>query len=347
MDNKAKNGEDYIFNNLTIKDFICMVKGVFESDEFDSNGSINGYPIFERMEDRKKSNTDIEGIIPLLCNLMNKRFSDIYKINREHRYPLSNYRCDIVVNNKNSNEELWVELKQHWTKPCTPYDTEFLIDDYKRDVEKFAELKETNKKGILLIAYEKSADFPQYIYDKLSPYIAESFFYSDNFTIVTKSNGKCTCHLLFWLINKILIKNDSEIEASKQNISKAIFEKNNKIDMLITYLDNKCINGIVNRYYKPESDKNPAYYGYFLQRRGWRGWILICWSDEFETKFGTTSYWIEFSDGPAQKFIKKNSAWKTHPSKPMRVVVPINLEEFDNPEKLSEKIYNMAVESFS
>jgi len=63
--NKHVN-EDYSLPDLPLDELSLYVTEALSSETFDSRGEKYGYPLFKRYEDRKRSGTNLKGIIPLL-----------------------------------------------------------------------------------------------------------------------------------------------------------------------------------------------------------------------------------------------------------------------------------------
>ncbi len=93
-----------------------------------------------------------------------------------------------------------------------------------------------------------------------------------------------------------------------------------------------------------ESGNDPAYYEYFIgiPRKAWVG---ICWSDEFEQKFGLGSFWIELSANAANGYRVGNYKTFPHPSRQGRLVIPVPNEKINDPEKLVKELFKISHES--
>lgn len=197
--NHNRNEKIEALPSITLIEFSKIIINVLLSDEFDARGVKYGFPLFERHEDRRLPGTDVAGIIPLMTNLFNQKFCPEIIVDREHRYPHSNYRCDIVFTH-NSGKELWIELKQSWTKPCTPYETAFSEEEYINDIEKLNELPSGISKAILQLSYRSTSDYPEWPTNEIDRVLGNVPFVWNKFEMPTKDNGPCTCHILIWLL---------------------------------------------------------------------------------------------------------------------------------------------------
>ncbi len=197
--NKHVN-QDCSLPDLTLDDLSVYVTEALSSETFDSRGEKYGYPLFERYEDRKRSGTDLEGIIPLLKNILVNKLPSNISINRECKYPHSNKRCDLVLRHI-SGKELWIELKLNWDKSCTPYETAFSTKDYIADIEKFNELPKETSKAIIQILFRPTPDFPDLPVSDINEILSNGPQKWSKFDMPTKKNGPCTCHIIIWLTN--------------------------------------------------------------------------------------------------------------------------------------------------
>jgi len=62
-------------------------------------------------------------------------------------------------------------------------------------------------------------------------------------------------------------------------------DKTETIYKIYGFLNEKC-EGIFKTSFE-EGSRYPAYYGFYISKHG-KGWVLTCWSDEFENAFGKT-----------------------------------------------------------
>ncbi|MCD6308293.1 MAG: hypothetical protein J7M24_04780 [Candidatus Latescibacteria bacterium] len=343
--NRFENTE--LLPGLSIQQLSGLMVEILMSDEIDAKGEKNGIPLFERYEDRKRPGTDIEGIIPVVTRLLPQKIESI-RVDREHRYPNSNNRCDFVLTHL-TGKELWIELKLTWTKPCTPYDSAYSNKELISDIEKYNELSMEKVKAIMQLSYESTSEFPEDSIKVINDELGDAPFVWNKFDMQTKTNGDCFCHVFLWVVEnsklgKIIEKNshfEAEIVQSDDTMNKT-----KAIESIVPYLDEKCGSNGIYRFYKPEQKKGiNAYYGYFIQKRG-SGWILVCWSDEFETRYGVSPFWIEFDEKPASKLsIKDYPTAKDHPSKIGRKIIPIAKSEINNPKIIAEKVYKLALDT--
>ena len=195
MNNRNENVK--IFKELTVNELSEIIRKCLMSDSFDPRGEQTGYPLFERYEDRRRSGTNVEGIIPLLMKLMNEKLPTTIRAVREHQYPLSRNRCDLVLTHSSGNE-LWMELKLHWEKPCTPYETDFTVDEYLRDIEKFNEISDDIQKSIVQIAFCNKDTIDTKVVRKIDTLLGDASFACNSFPMPTQ-RGRCYCLVMLWV----------------------------------------------------------------------------------------------------------------------------------------------------
>jgi len=183
--------------DMTHRQFVEAVAACLQSEEFDARGEMTGYPLFERSEDRRKSGTDLQGVVPLLVLLLNRMWRGRYTVSREQKYPRSNERCDLVVRHP-SGKELWCELKLSWEKPCTPYDTAFTRDEYLTDIDKLAELSGGIGKANILIAFRNSDRPGLFPVSDIDSILGSATRVEESFSMPTKQHGDCYCHVIMW-----------------------------------------------------------------------------------------------------------------------------------------------------
>ena len=214
-----------ILPGLTLSGLSESIKECLSSEEFDPRGEMNGFPLFERFEDRARTGrslqkginnlcsrkslsqeiitklnsvTRLEGILPTLGLLFQKQLPPSISVDREHRYP-SGKRCDLVFTE--DAHELWIEVKLNWEKSCTNYETVYTLDEYLIDISKLRELQPGVSKIILLLAFKPTSDFP----GTPAPQLTSALGYDPTWTkfkMPTESYGACICHILLWFVGR-------------------------------------------------------------------------------------------------------------------------------------------------
>ena len=92
-------------------------------------------------------------------------------------------------------------------------------------------------------------------------------------------------------------------------------------------------------------DRKKGYMGYYL-RVDHSPWLFFGWSDEFESKYPLTPFWIELDESATKKFGDKGLQIYydvyTHPADEKHLLVSITLDELEDPQAVAGKLIELS-----